>query len=234
MINSLAISASALTAFQQRQATRAGNVANVSSAGYQRTDVQMAEAPARSGVRVNSSKLQTAQGPIVPTGRSLDVAVRGDAWISVRGPGGQALLTRAGTLNLGANGELITSGGDAVGGTVQVPAGTSASSIAIARDGSVSANGVPAGRIELVTVPVPSALTPMGNGLYAASVGSGAVEPAGDDAGVVQGHLEMPANDLVEDVTGMGIDRHVFAANAAVMRTADEMLAEAARIAERR
>ena len=77
-------------------------------------------------------------GALLSTGRDLDVAINGDGWIAVQGPDGSEAYTRAGDLQVDANGQLTTGTGLPVlgdGGPINVPPYTS---IFFARDGSIS------------------------------------------------------------------------------------------------
>ena len=47
-------------------------------------------------------------GAILATGRPLDIAVEGDAWIAVQGPDGTEAYTRRGDLQITAAGTLET------------------------------------------------------------------------------------------------------------------------------
>jgi flagellar basal-body rod protein FlgF len=81
------------------------------------------------------------QGPLMTTGRPLDVALRGRGWIAVQGADGSEAYTRAGNLVTDANGVLQTSSGNLVlgeGGPITLPPDNN---IAIAADGTVS--GIP-------------------------------------------------------------------------------------------
>ena len=73
------------------------------------------------------------------TGRNLDVAMKGNAWLAVQGLDGTEAYTRGGSLDISSDGTLMTSGGLTVlgdGGPIQVPTN---SEVSIAPDGTVSA-----------------------------------------------------------------------------------------------
>lgn len=92
-------------------------------------------------------------GEIVNTGRELDVAVSGDGWIAVQDPNGNESYTRAGNLNLSADGLLTTADGRPVigngGGPITIPA---SEKIEIGKDGTISVRPVGQGAEALVTV----------------------------------------------------------------------------------
>jgi flagellar basal-body rod protein FlgF len=79
-----------------------------------------------------------SQGPLQSTGRSLDVAVRGDGWMAVQSPDGSEGYTRAGDLQLTSAGLLTDSRGNPVlgnGGPVNIP---DSAKIKIGDDGTIS------------------------------------------------------------------------------------------------
>jgi flagellar basal-body rod protein FlgF len=84
------------------------------------------------------------QGSIQSTGRSLDVAVNGQGWIAVQAADGSEAYTRAGNLQLDADGNLTDSRGNPVmgtGGPITIP---QSSQISVGKDGTISA--VPMGQ----------------------------------------------------------------------------------------
>ena len=101
-----------------------------------------------------------SRGVVSTTGRPLDVAMRGNAWLAVQALDGTEAYTRAGSLEVSADGTLLTHGGLQVmgdGGPIQLPANSEPS---IAPDGTVSARGAngrstAVGRLKLVTPEAP-------------------------------------------------------------------------------
>ena len=81
-----------------------------------------------------------APGAVQTTGRALDVAVQGNAWLAVQALDGTEAYTRGGALDVDAEGQLVTRSGLPVlgdGGPITVPA--NAADRASAADGTVSA-----------------------------------------------------------------------------------------------
>jgi flagellar basal-body rod protein FlgF len=79
-----------------------------------------------------------SQGVPLQTGRSLDIAVRGSGWIAVQAPDGTEGYTRAGDLQLTADGTLTDARGNPVmgnGGPINLP---QSSQISIGNDGTIS------------------------------------------------------------------------------------------------
>ena len=151
-----------------RQAGVANNLANASTTGFRAMEhrfravpVQGPGAPTRAFVVDASVANVFDQGPLMATGRPLDVAVQGAGWIAVEGANGAEAYTRAGNLQVNVNGHLQTASGLNVlgdGGPIAIPPDNN---ITIAPDGTVSAIpsfGTPnnvnvVGRIKLVNPP---------------------------------------------------------------------------------
>jgi flagellar basal-body rod protein FlgF len=151
-----------------QQAGVANNLANAASTGYRAMEhrfravqVQGGELPTRA-FTIDASVADTFEpGPLMATGRQLDVAVQGAGWIAVETRDGREAYTRNGALQTNAEGLLQTSSGMNVlgeGGPISIPPDNR---ITIAPDGTVSVvplfgtpnNSNPVGRIKLVNPP---------------------------------------------------------------------------------
>ena len=138
----------AMTGAQQTlkaQTVNNHNLANVSTTGF-RADLAAFQSRAVDGTGFASRVYATngtvgwddTSGALLSTGRDLDVAISGKGWIAVQGPDGKEAYTRAGNLQVDANGQLMTATGLPVlgdGGPINIPPYTS---IFFARDGSIS------------------------------------------------------------------------------------------------
>jgi flagellar basal-body rod protein FlgF len=147
------LSMSGAKATLQRQDSLANNLANVSTTGF-RAELQAFRAvPVRGDgatTRVyaleSSVGYNSAAGPVQTTGRSLDVAMAGNAWLAVQGLDGTEAYTRAGSLQTNAEGQLVTLSGLQVvgdGGPIQLPPNAA---VDISADGLITtklANGRP-------------------------------------------------------------------------------------------
>ena len=198
----------------QRQDSLANNLANASTTGF-RAEMQAFRAvPVRGdGATTRVYALESSigsdhrAGPVQSTGRALDVAVQGDGWLSVQALDGTEAYTRAGSLQVNAEGQLVTSAGLPVlgdGGPITLPANAA---VEIAADGSITTsvgNGRPqqAGRLKLVT---PEATAPAlvrgTDGLFRAS--DGADLPNDRTARVQSGALEGSNVSAVETMVAM-------------------------------
>src|SRR5262245_11349289 len=129
-----------------RQDTLANNLANANTSGFRAESVALRSvpvqgvgSPTRAFVVESTPRADFTPGTIQHTARDLDVAVSGRGWIAVQGPSGNEGYTRAGSLQIDANGMLQTAAGLPVlgdGGPIVVPQDNR---ITIAADGTVTA-----------------------------------------------------------------------------------------------
>jgi flagellar basal-body rod protein FlgF len=222
-----------------RQDALANNLANASTTGF-RADLSAFRAvPVRGDgapTRVHSLEatagFDAAEGPLAQTGRPLDVAVRGPGWIAVQALDGNEAYTRAGALELSAEGTLQTLSGLAVmgdGGPIVVPQGAS---VTIGSDGTVTAKQgttppTPVGRIRLVNPPA-GELSKGPDGLMRTRGG----EPAAEDPAVrvVDGALEGSNVNAVESMVGLIAAARQFEMQMKMLQTAEGNEQRAARL----
>lgn len=222
------LSMSGAKATMQRQETLANNLANASTTGF-RAELQAFRAvPVRgdgASTRVYSLETTTGYdptpGPMAATGRALDVAMQGNAWLAVQGLDGTEAYTRMGSLQVDAEGTLKTSGGLTVlgdGGPIALPANSAPQ---IAADGTVSvkqANGgvTSVGRLKLVT---PEAALQRGDdGLFRAADGDLPVDP---NARVAEGTLEGSNVNPIENMVAMIAAARQFESQMKMLQTAE-------------
>lgn len=129
----------------QLQNINANNLANVKTTGFQ-ADLYQAESvtvvgdtfPTQAYAVLENTLPDLTPGPVMTTGRELDIAIKGDGFIAVQDPSGQERYTRAGDLQIDANGLLTTGAGYPVlgnGGPIAIPP---AEKIEIGGDGTIS------------------------------------------------------------------------------------------------
>jgi flagellar basal-body rod protein FlgF len=221
-----------------RQAAVAHNLANVTSTGYRAEEHRLravqvlshnapAALPTRAFTVDASTHADLSPGPMQYTGRSLDVAVEGQGWLSLAMPDGTEAYTRNGSLELSVNGILQTRTGIPVqgdGGPITVPPDVK---ISIAKDGTVSVipetgaqNTVSAiGRIKLVNPPEAD-LVRGGDGLF--RVGTGEPAPVDEVAQVASGYLEgSNVNPVEQMVTMISLSRQ-FETQVKMLQMADQ------------
>src|SRR6185369_15229303 len=143
------LSMSGAKATMQRQDTLANNLANVSTVGFRAelqafraVPVQGSGASTRVYALESTPGYNNEAGSVTATGRNLDVAMKGNSWLAVQGLDGTEAYTRAGSLDVSADGTLVTSSGLTVlgdGGPIAIPPYTESG---IGADGIVSATGV--------------------------------------------------------------------------------------------
>ena len=195
----------------QRQDALANNLANASTTGF-RAELQAFRAvPVRGdGATTRVYALESTvghsdqAGPVASTGRPLDVAMLGNAWLAVQSLDGTEAYTRAGSLQLSTEGQLVTPAGLPVlgdGGPITVPANAT---VEIAGDGNITAtvgHGRPQqiGRLKLVTPEVP--LERGSDGLFRSA--DGADLPNDTSARVRSGALEGSNVSPVETMVAM-------------------------------
>ncbi len=222
------LSMSGAKATMQRQDTLANNLANVSTVGFRAELAAFRAVPVEgSGASTRVYALETTPGydatpgVVSGTGRNLDVAMKGQAWLAVQGLDGTEAYTRGGALDVSADGTLTTRGGLTVlgdGGPIQVPSNTE---ISIGGDGSVSARGAGGrssvvGKLKLVTPE--AALTRGTDGLFRASEGDLAADPA---ARLQDGALEGSNVSAVETMVSMIAAARQFEAQMKMLQTAE-------------
>jgi flagellar basal-body rod protein FlgF len=198
-----------------QQAGVAHNLANATTGGYRAQEhkfravpIQSDALPSRAFVVDASIADDFSQGPLSFTGRALDVAVQGRGWIAVEGADGKEAYTRAGSLQVNANGLLQTKSGLNVlgdGGPISVPPD---SKITVASDGTISVvpetgaqNAVNAvGRLKLVNPPEGD-LARGDDGLFRLRNGSPAAQD--DNVRLATESLEGSNVNVVESMVSM-------------------------------
>ena len=135
-----------------------------------------------------------SQGPLERTGNPLDIAIEGQGFLTVQTPRGQR-YTRNGALQINANGQLVTSEGDAVlGASGPITFQPNDRQISIGRDGTISVRegtnktDTQRGKLDVVTFANPQALQKDGGSTFR-PVGNAAPQPA-PQASIVQGAVE--------------------------------------------
>jgi flagellar basal-body rod protein FlgF len=221
----------------QRQDQLANNLANASTNGF-RAEMQAFRAvPVRgdgASTRVyaleSSVGHDTRPGPQQATGRSLDVAMQGNAWLAVQALDGTEAYTRAGSLQVSAEGQLVTPAGLAVlgdGGPITV--GVNAA-VEIASDGTITATtgaGRPqqVGRLKLV-VPEEN-LSRGADGLFRAGDGELPANPA---ARLQSGALEGSNVSAVETMVAMIAAARQFDQQMKMLQGAEQREQQAAKL----
>ncbi|MEY2690144.1 MAG: hypothetical protein RL375_4344 [Pseudomonadota bacterium] len=223
------LSMSGAKSTMQRQDVLANNLANVSTTGF-RAELQAFRAVPVLGdgasTRVYALETSTGYngdaGPVMGTGRSLDVAMQGKSWLAVQGLDGTEAYTRAGALDVNAEGLLVTKSGQTVigeGGPITLPA---QAEVEIAPDGTISARvgnakPQPVGKLKMVT---PEAALQRGDdGLFRATAGDLPPDPT---ARLQSGALEGSNVSAIETMVSMIAAARQFEAQMKMVQTAEK------------
>ena len=171
----------------------ANNIANISTTGFRREGVIFEEyiAPVQDGPSLsmasgNARVVDLTQAGLSQTNAAFDFAIQGEGFFQIETPDGER-LTRAGSFTPSPNGELVTNDGyrllDQGGAPVFIP--PNARNLAVAQDGTISADGAPIARIGLWQPSDPLSLQHQSGTLFSAK----GIEPA-EGGTILQGYLE--------------------------------------------
>ena len=243
MMDALYSAATGMMAQQTSMDVVANNLANATTTGYKRDRMDMVDLayqPFRLptgkdgqvglGAAPGALGKEHEQGALQNTGRSLDVAIQGEGFLQVTRPDGSLAYTRAGNLQVDANGRMGTPGGDLLQPRVTVPA--SATDVTIAPDGTVSAtvNGAIAklGKIQTASFANPSGLQAAGDSVFTATANSGAadvgVPGTGSRGQLAQGVLEASNVNVGQEMISLIVTQRAFEASSKVVSASDEMM----------
>lgn len=260
-MRALYTAASGMNAQQANIDNVANNLANVNTVGFKKSRVdfedlvyQQVKAPGTPtsqeaeaalglesglGTRAVATVRNFSVGNLRSTSSPLDLAVEGSGFFQISLPGGETGYTRAGSLHLNAEGQLVTSDGLALEPQISIPA--NAQSISISKDGIVSVS-LPnqqapqqVGTLELAMFQNPAGLQARGGNIFVATSASGdpvTGVPGTDGMGTIaQGFLEESNVSVVEEMVQMILGQRAYEANSRVIRAADEMLQQVNQIA---
>ncbi|HEY9554041.1 flagellar basal-body rod protein FlgG [Allosphingosinicella sp.] len=253
----LHVARTGLDAQSARMRVIANNLANVNTTGFKRDRAnfetlayQIMTAPGApasaenryatglslgSGVEMTGTARVNSQGALATTDNPLDLAIEGDGFFQVTLPDGTIGYTRAGSFNLSAEGQIVTSDGMPLQPAIQVPEG--AQSITIGADGTVSAQlagqtePTELGQIELARFINPAGLSAKGGNILIETAASGApqVGPAALDGrgSIRQGMLEGSNVNVVQELVDMIETQRAYEVNSKMIAATDEMLRNA-------
>jgi flagellar basal-body rod protein FlgG len=245
MLDALYISAIGLRAQQEQLDATANNFANLSTVAFKRQSVDFAaildRGPALGGVdpattadaRPNSlQRFDMTQGEVHATSRPLDIAIVGPGFLEVDLSDNKIGYSRAGSLQIGADGGLSLAGGQALKADVRIPNGATA--VQIQADGSVTAQ-LPGeitprvvGQIELATFPNTGVLQYRGDGIYVTPEGT--ADPTrsrpgeGGTAPLATQSLEASNVNMTDEMVSLTLMQRVYELNSRVAQVADELM----------
>ncbi len=254
MINSLWISKTGMQAQQTQLDVISNNLANVSTNGFKRANAvfedlmyqnlrqvganssEQSELPTGLqlglGVRTVATSRSFTQGSLQQSGNNLDLAINGSGFLQVTMPDGTVGYTRDGSLQLDAQGRMVTSSGYPLTAGITIPA--EAQSITVSADGVVTAKmpgqATPqqVGNIELANFVNPAGLEPRGQNLFSESLASGnPINGAPGSAGLgnlMQGFVETSNVNVVQELVTMIQTQRAYEMNSKAITTSDQML----------
>jgi flagellar basal-body rod protein FlgG len=260
MINSLFIAKTGMQAQQTQLDVISNNLANTSTNGFKRAkavfedlmyqnlrqvganSAEQSELPTGLqlglGVRTVATSRSFEQGSLQQSGNNLDLAINGSGFLQVTMPDGTVGYTRDGSLQLDAQGRMVTSSGYPLTAGITIPA--EAQSITISSAGAVSVKlpGATApsvvGNIELANFINPAGLEPRGQNLFTESLASGnPVNGAPGSAGmgtVMQGFVETSNVNVVQELVTMIQTQRAYEMNSKAIQTSDQMLQRLAQL----
>jgi flagellar basal-body rod protein FlgF len=205
MTDTIEAIARSLSADVRAVGTVSHNVANINTPGFRAGRV----VPDFGSALATRVQVDLADGPLVPTGRSLDLALRGRGFFSVEREG-RVLLSRAGDFRIDAQGFLVTPAGDRVLGE-SGPIQLSGEAVQIGADGSLRDGERALDRLRIVDVSDPGQLRAEGS----AFAYGGELSAWGGS--VVQGAIERGNVDAAEEtVRLMELTRHAESVQRAI------------------
>lgn len=278
MLRSLYSGVSGMKNLQNELDVVANNIANVNTIGFKSSRVNFQDImsqnmrpaaagnnaagglggtnPMQIGLGVTTASVDTmmGNGAQQTTGNTLDLALDGSGFFVLQGAGSNQIYTRAGSLQVDANGYLVNSSGikvmgvnttDGTSGNIQT--NTTLADIQIPRqNGTKLATGQPTidsngiitqnysgtnvivGRIALANFTNPNGLSKVGGTNFEQSSNSGTPQfsNAGDSgvAKIQASTLEMSNVDLSTEFTNMIVASRAYQANAKSITTSDEIL----------
>lgn len=209
--------AGALTSMH-RQDVLSNNLANMNTVGFKPDAVAVRHLPAERELRGDASPRQMLealggvvqaddtrptmrQGELVAGRSPLDVAIEGDGFFMVGGPGGEPMLTRDGRFTLSAEGTLVTTTGghtvlDANGLPVRLDPAAEAE---IDAEGTIRQDGAIVGSLRFVDITPGSQLRKVGDGLL--TLRDGGAIAANPPAGRI--HQSMVEASAVDPIATM-------------------------------
>jgi flagellar basal-body rod protein FlgG len=237
MLEGMYSAAAGMSAQQEQLDAISNDLANLSTSGYQServafsdllynaVDLAGTESSVGAGASARVIGRSDAQGPVQETGDPLDLAIEGEGYFQVKGPGGQPVLTRNGSFGVDGGGTIVSAQGNPLEPPVKLPAGVSASEVKIAPDGTVTAGKRTLGQIKLVSVPSPDHLLAGGDGTLTPTAASGTVQAVSATAAKIhQGALEGSNVDMSKEMALMVSTQRAYQMSSSAIQTESQMM----------
>ncbi len=254
-MRSMNIAATGMLAQQLNVEVIANNIANLSTSGFKRSRVEFQDLLYQnlrrpgsessdtgtivpSGVQVGLGVKPAAvyrindQGSILVSGNPLDVAINGRGYLQVQLPDGENAYTRAGSLQMNAQGVIVNADGYPVQPQITIPADATTVTINASGQVLVKVSGqqteTNVGQIQLANFANPAGLEAIGNNLSLETAASGTATLGNPDSvgfgNLQQGALEVSNVNVVSEVTNLINAQRAYEMNSRVIRASDEMM----------
>lgn len=198
----------------------AHNMANVGTVGFKRrcnsfTEVLAAQESGQGqGEEKPDGLFDFSQGTLVPTDRSLDLALHGDGFFVIETPEGP-VYTRHGIFSANQNGQIVDMSGRMVAGTsgpLMIPPNVPVADVRVTEEGQVLAGQAAIGKLRIVDFPhAKDKLQPVGESCFTVPK---EVEPAeATEVVVKQGYQEASNVKLVDEMVNMILVSRMYEAN---------------------
>lgn len=230
MQNTVYVGISGQISLQRRMETIAQNMANVNTSGFRAEGLKFEEllspiAQSNGGkvsfVTAGKSFLSKKLGPVTQSNNALDVAIKGDGWLSLQTPQG-AVYSRDGRMSMNSNGELVSVRGnrylDSLGDPIQLD--PKAGDPIITQDGRIFQNNKPVARLGVYQFPEHSQFSYREGSSVVADKNPILVEDF-KDVGIMQGFVEASNVNGVIEMTRLIEVSRAFERMEHVLRTQD-------------
>ena len=232
MLNGLYSSATSLDVLSRKQEATASNLAHLNTPGHRRmifSTVERTEAGEGSnalpGTSIGKQAADFSEGRREPTGRKLDLALKGDGFFVYQGKEGN-LYSRNGVLYVNPDtNELVNSDGLPIlgeGGPITVQGFES--DFVFGADGTLTINGDSVGKLSVVQFEDNRLLESENQTYFRA--GTAQPTATADDFSVIQGTRELSNGSPVNEMISLIIGSRQFEAAQRAIRTISDAIQE--------
>ena len=261
-MRSLSIASTGMLAQQLNVEVISNNIANMNTTGFKRQRAEFQDLLYQTIERVGASS--SDQGTVLPTGiqvgsgvktasvyrimqqgnltsteNTYDLAIEGKGFFRIQMPAGGTAYTRAGSLAVNAEGQIVTPDGYTVEPGINIP--QDSTSITVNPQGQVvvrlagQTTDTVIGQFDLAVFANEAGLESQGSSLYIETPASGPATtgtPGSTGFGTItQGFLETSNVNAVAEITSLITAQRAYEMNSKVITVSDEMLSMTSRLA---
>lgn len=248
MYNVLSLNKSAIKAHQTKMDGIAHDLANVTTHGYKRKEVNFEELrlsqvegdvlksdkaqdlALNMGVKAGVTKTTFNAGALTPSSNKFDMAITGEGFFGVRDGNGSLLLTRNGSFNQNADGSVSDAFGNYLEMETDLPFARWNGEISIAGNGQISkmedGQELSLGRVVLYKPDNPHNLISLGEGKYIAKDGTNLENSLGGQGfgEINQFFLEESNSEMTKSMVDMITTQRAYSMNAKALQTTDDIM----------